>query len=147
MIKNLPKRPHVFFSAFPLQLAAVAGVLAAFSAVLAHVPPVAVIVRGLLAVLVFALLGQLLSYLWHNLNALGQANTEHPHPDSAPQEADMAHAAATTLSATAIPSPAGGLADLASPPLSPSLESPKAKLSSQVLPVSLAEQPPTTGKK
>lgn len=148
MIKNLPKRPHVFFSAFPLQLAAVAGVLAAFSAVLAHVPTVAVIVRGLLAVLVFALLGQLLSYLWHNLNALGQANTEHPHPDSAPQEADMAPAAATTLSATAIPtSPAGGLADLASPPLSPSLESPKAKLSSQVLPVSLAGQPPTTGKK
>ncbi|MGE3725003.1 MAG: hypothetical protein AB7I41_05605 [Candidatus Sericytochromatia bacterium] len=143
MIKNLPKNPHLFFSAFPLQLAAVAGVLAAFSAVLAHVPPVAVIVRGLLAVLVFALLGQLLSYLWQSLSALGQANTEHPIPDSA--EANTAHTAALPLSAKTIPaSPAGSLADLAS--LSPSLESPKTKPASPVLPVSLAEQPPTTGK-
>ncbi len=139
----MKKKSGLTLSFFPLKLAAVAGVLTAFSALLAQVPAFTVIVRGLLAVLVFALFGQLLTYLWQSLNAMGQAKTE-PPGDAALQEPDPAHAA-PTLSTKAIPaSQAGGQADLASP-LSHSLESPKTKLSAQVLPVSLAGQPPTTG--
>ncbi len=138
----MKKNSGLSLSFFPLKLAAVAGVLTAFSALLAQVPPFTVIVRGLLAVLVFALFGQLLTYLWQSLNAMGQAKTETPS-DSALQEPDPAHAA-PTLSTKAIPaSPAGGQAEAS--PLAHSLESPKAKLSAQVLPVSLAGQPPTTG--
>lgn len=59
----------LFSPYFPLQLAAVAGVLSAFSALLAEIPPLTVIIRGLLAVVVFALLGQLLLSLWQNFSA------------------------------------------------------------------------------
>jgi hypothetical protein len=136
----MKKKSGLSLSFFPLKLAAVAGVLTAFSALLAQVPPFTVIVRGLLAVLVFALFGQLLTYLWQSLDTMGQTKTGDP----ALQEPDTAHAA-PTLSTQAIPaSPAVGQAADAYP-LSHSLESPKAKLSAQVLPVSLAGQPPTTG--
>lgn len=140
----MKKKSGLTLSFFPLKLAAVAGVLTAFSALLAQVPAFTVIVRGLLAVLVFALFGQLLTYLWQSLNAMGQAKTE-PPGDAALQEPDTAHGP-PTFSTQAIPAyPSGGLTDLSAPPLAHSLESPKAKPSSQVLPVSLAGQPPTTG--
>jgi hypothetical protein len=131
-------------SFFPLKLAAVAGVLTAFSALLAQVPPFTVIVRGLLAVLVFALFGQLLSYLWQSLSALGHAKTGSPDSENAPQELNTAPGT-PTVSTQAIPAyRSGGQADLSAPPLAHSLESPKAKPSSQVLPVTQAGQP-TTG--
>ncbi|MBT9545670.1 MAG: hypothetical protein IV090_09795 [Candidatus Sericytochromatia bacterium] len=143
----MKKNASLSLSFFPLKLAAVAGVLTAFSALLAQVPAFTVIVRGLLAVLVFALFGQLLSYLWQSLNAMGQAKTE-SLSENAPEEPSTAHTAAT-LSTQTIPvyPSSGGQADLSALPPSHSLESPKTTLSSQILPVSLAGQPPTTGKK
>jgi hypothetical protein len=140
----MKKNSSLSLSFFPLKLAAVAGVLTAFSALLAQVPAFTVIVRGLLAVLVFALFGQLLSYLWQSLNAMGQAKTE-PLSESALEEPNAAHTSATLSTQTIPVYPSGGQADLSALPPSHSLESPKTTLSSQILPVSLAGQPPTTG--
>lgn len=129
------KNASLFLPFFPLQLAAIAGVLAAFSALLAQVPPVTVIVRTLLAVLVFALLGQLLDTLWQRFNTPSQVAP--PNPAETPESAEQT--ATDTLSIPAYPA---GAAVANALPFSQSLESPKAQSQAQVVPLSSPISPP-----
>lgn len=58
----------VSFQRFPLQLATTAVLLTCGLGLLAQVPPLVLVIRSLIAMLVFLILGQFLKTLWEWLN-------------------------------------------------------------------------------
>lgn len=107
-------------SSFPLQLSAVAGVLTALTALLVEVPPLIIIIRTLLAILVFAIFGQILLKIWQNVHNL--------FPKQASQNTILSEVETRSntaeLSPLTIPKPPSGSA-FSSAILPTQLESPK----------------------
>jgi hypothetical protein len=93
------KKTNLVFS--PLQLGAVAGVIATLAAILAQVPPITVIVRTLLAVLAFCLIGQVLLSVWQTLPSTQLSEDTPEHPLSA--ETETTEAAITAIQAQTLP--------------------------------------------